>query len=95
MIKSMAQLHMTETELARDLHSVLAKVQQGVEVVIEQDHLPIAIIRQPVPKGRSLSQCIALAEARGSTATLDEGFMRDVEEGIAGRSQPWNPPAWE
>ena len=48
MIKSMAQLHMTEAELARDLHSVLAKVQQGVEVVIEQDHLPVAIIRQPV-----------------------------------------------
>jgi len=26
-----------------------------------------------------LSECIALAEARGSTATLDEGFMHDVE----------------
>jgi len=42
-----------------------------------------------------LSECIALAEAGGSTATLDEGFMKDIEEGIASRSQPWNPPAWE
>jgi len=86
---------MTEAELARDLHEVLAKVQQGVEVVVEQDHRPVAVIRSPLPKGRLLSECIAAAEARGSIATLDEGFMKDVEEGIASRSQPWNPPAWE
>jgi antitoxin (DNA-binding transcriptional repressor) of toxin-antitoxin stability system len=95
MIKSNGQVHMTEAELARDLHEVLAKVQQGVEVVVEQDHRPVAVIRSPLPKGRLLSECIAAAEARGSIATLDEGFMKDVEEGIASRSQPWNPPAWE
>jgi antitoxin (DNA-binding transcriptional repressor) of toxin-antitoxin stability system len=91
----MGQVHMTEAELARDLHEVLAKVQQGVEVVVEQDHRPVAVIRSPLPRGRLLSECIAAAEARGSIATLDEGFMKDVEEGIASRSQPWNPPAWE
>jgi antitoxin (DNA-binding transcriptional repressor) of toxin-antitoxin stability system len=95
MIEAMAQVHMTEAELASDLHGVLAKVQQGVEVVVEQDHRPVAVIRSPLPKGRLLSECIALAEARGSTAILDEGFMKDVEEGIASRSQPWKPPAWE
>jgi antitoxin (DNA-binding transcriptional repressor) of toxin-antitoxin stability system len=91
----MGQVHMTEAELARDLHGVLAKVQQGVEVVVEQDHRPVAVIRSPLPKGRLLSECIALAEGRGSTVTLDEGFTKDVEEGIVSRSQPWNPPAWE
>jgi antitoxin (DNA-binding transcriptional repressor) of toxin-antitoxin stability system len=95
MIEGMAQVHMTEDEVARDLHNVLAKVQQGIEVVVEQDHRPVAVIRSPVPKGRLLSECIALAEGRGFTATLDEGFMKDVEEGIASRSQPWKPPAWE
>lgn len=95
MIESMAQVHMTEAELARDLHGVLDRVQQGVEVVVEQDHRPVAVIRSPLPKGRLLSECIALAEARGSTATLDEGFVKDVEEGIAQRSHPWNPPVWE
>jgi len=85
MIEPMAQVYMTEAEVARDLHEVLAKVQQGVEVVIEQDHRPVAAIRSPLPKGRLLSECIALAEVRGSTATLDEGFMKDVEEGIASR----------
>lgn len=95
MIESMAQVHMTEAEVARDLHGVLAKVQQGVEVVIEQDHRPVAVIRSPLLKGRLLSECIAIAEARGSTATLDQGFIEDVEDGIADRSRPWNPPAWE
>ena len=75
----MGQVHMTEAELARELHGVLTKVQQGIEVVIEQDHRPVAVIRSPLPKGRLLSECIALAEARGSMATLDEGFMKDVE----------------
>ncbi|SPE34250.1 conserved hypothetical protein [Candidatus Sulfopaludibacter sp. SbA3] len=95
MIELMAELHMTEAEVARDLHEVLAKVQQGVEVVIEQNSRPVAVIRSPLPKGRLLSECIAMAETLGSTVTLDEGFMKDVEEGIAARSQPWNPPVWE
>jgi antitoxin (DNA-binding transcriptional repressor) of toxin-antitoxin stability system len=95
MIKAMATLRITEAELARDLHAVLAKVQEGAEVVVEQDHHPVAVIRSPLPKGRLLSECVALAEARGSQATLDQGFMKDVEEGIASRSQPWNPPSWE
>jgi len=95
MIESMGQVRMTEAEVAGDLHGVLDRVQQGVEIVVEQDHRPVAVIRSPLPKGRLLSECIALAEARGSMATLDEGFMKDVEEGIARRTQPWNPPAWE
>jgi len=94
-MKLMSQVHMTVAEVARDLHEVLAKVQNGVEVVVEQDHRPVAVIRSAIPAGRLLSECIALAEARGSTATLDEGFMKDVEEGIASRSQRWSPPAWE
>jgi antitoxin (DNA-binding transcriptional repressor) of toxin-antitoxin stability system len=95
MIESMGQVRMSEAEVAGDLHGVLDRVQQGVEIVVEQDHRPVAVIRSPLPKGRLLSECIALAEARGSMATLDEGFMKDVEEGIARRTQPWNPPAWE
>ena len=95
MIESMATVHMTESEVARDLHAVLAKVQQGVEVVVEQDHRPVAVIRRALPKGRLLSECIALAEARGTTAILDDDFMKDVAEGIAERSKPWTPPPWE
>ena len=66
MIMDMAALRITEAELARDIHGVLAKVRQGTEIVVEQDHNPVAVIRSPLPKGRLLSECIALAEARDS-----------------------------
>jgi hypothetical protein len=95
MIMDMGTLRITEAELTRDIHAVLAKVRDGAEILVEEDHRAVALIRSPLPKGRLLSECIALAEARGSTATLDEGFMKDVEEGIASRSQSWNPPSWE
>ena len=95
MMENMATVHMTESEVARDLHTVLAKVQQGVEVAVEQGYRVVAVIRSPHPRGRMLSECIKLAEARGTTATLDEGFTKDVAEGIAERSKPWNPPSWE
>lgn len=67
--------HMTEAELADDLHAVLIRVQQGVEVVIEQDLQPVAVLSQAAPRGRLLSECIALAGSRGSGAVLDAGFM--------------------
>lgn len=95
MIEDRMTVHITEAELARDIHAVLARVRYGDEVIVEQDRRPVAVIKAPQGPGRKLSECIALAEARGSAATLDEGFMEDVEEGIAGRSHPWNPPAWE
>lgn len=94
-MKSMATVHMSEAEVARDLHAVLAKVQQGVEIVIEQDDRPIAVIRSPSAKGRLLSECIAQAEVRGTTAVPDEEFMKDVAEGITERSKPWKPPSWD
>jgi hypothetical protein len=56
--------------------------------VMEQDHRPVAVIRSPQVKGRLLSWCIALAESRGAATILDEGFMNDVEEGIARCQQP-------
>jgi antitoxin (DNA-binding transcriptional repressor) of toxin-antitoxin stability system len=91
----MATLRITEAELARDVHAVLTKVQEGVEVIVEQDHRPVATIRTALPRGRLLSESIALAQARGAAAIPDDGFMKDVEEGIAERSQAWNPPNWE
>jgi antitoxin (DNA-binding transcriptional repressor) of toxin-antitoxin stability system len=98
MMENMAQVHMTEAELARDLHGVLEKVRQGAEVVIEQDHRPVAVIKPHQGPGRMLSECIALAEQRekerGYAVTLDPDFAADVEEIVRYR-QPWNPPSWD
>jgi antitoxin (DNA-binding transcriptional repressor) of toxin-antitoxin stability system len=88
-------VHMTEAEVARDLHLVLEKVRQGVEIIIEQDSRPVAVIKAPVVKGRNISEVIAELEATGSHAVADEDFARDVEEGIRARREPWNPPSWD
>ena len=51
MIEVMGSLRITEAELARDVHAVLAKVRTGVEVIVEQDHRPVATIRRPRARG--------------------------------------------
>ena len=94
-LRDTATVHITDNEVSRNFAAVRENIRKGVEVVVEQDHRLVALIRSLTPEGRSLSDCIALAEARGSSVPLDEGFMKDVEEGIASRTQPWNPPTWE
>jgi len=95
MIEDGMTLRMTEAEVARDLHAVLEKVQQGVEVVIEQDHRPVAVIKPSKPAGRPISEVIAALEASGANAVIDEDFARDVEEGIKAYREPWKPPSWD
>lgn len=91
----MAIVHMSEAELARDLHGVLARVQQGVEVVIEQDNRPVAILKPQQTAGRMISEIVADLKARGSTAAMDDDFAKDIQEGIDAQRQPWNPPSWD
>jgi len=88
-------VHMTEAEVARDLHAVLEKVQQGVEVVVEQNHRPIAVIRPSRPAGRPISEIIADLKSRGSKAVIDDDFARDIEEGIKAHREPWRPLSWD
>lgn len=95
MIESMAQVHMSEAELARDLHAVLEKVRQGAEVIVERDAKPVAVIKAPQFRGRPIDECIALAKTRGSHATLDEDFAKDLEDIINSHREPLNPPAWD
>ena len=95
MIRDMMTVHVTEAELARDVRAVLEKVRQGVEVVIEQDSRPVAVLKAPAVKGRKISEVIAALEASGANAVIDEDFARDVEEGIKAHREPWNPPSWD
>jgi hypothetical protein len=101
MIEGMTQFHITEAEAARDFHAVLARVREGIEVVVEQDHRVIAVIRTPASAGpgRSIDECIAIAEAfearLGYAPVPDEDFARDVQAGIDARREPLDPPAWD
>ena len=91
----MGPLRISDIDLARDLYAILAKVEAGVEVIVERNHRPVATITPQRRSGRLISDCIASAKASGSKAILDNGFSKDVEEGIKERSQPWNPPSWD
>jgi antitoxin (DNA-binding transcriptional repressor) of toxin-antitoxin stability system len=100
-MREMATVHMSEAELARDLHAVLAKVQQGVEIVIEQDHQPVAVLKPSASTrpGRKLSECIALAKAYEAKLCYgpipDEDFAEDVQAGIDSHRDSFEPPAWD
>lgn len=89
-------IHISEAEAASDFASLLARVRAGAEIVIEHDARPVAVLRSAEPHpGRLLSESIALAEAHGSTVTLDGDFARDLEEVINSHREPLNPPAWD
>ena len=61
-------LHMTEAELARDVHGVLEKVRQGVEVVIERANRPVAVLKAAPVTGRKISDVLAALSASGASA---------------------------
>ena len=85
---------MTEAELARNLHTVLEKVRQGTEVVVEYDAQPIAVLRPPVPPSRKISEVLALMP-RDSKARMDASFARDIEAAIEGHREAFEPPPWD
>jgi antitoxin (DNA-binding transcriptional repressor) of toxin-antitoxin stability system len=94
-MEAMATVHMSEAEVARDLHAVLAKVKQGIEIVIEQDHRPVAVLRAQHGSGRPITEVLREARQRNSTLTPDEDFGKDMEDIIASYQKAWNPPSWD
>jgi antitoxin (DNA-binding transcriptional repressor) of toxin-antitoxin stability system len=95
----MASVNMSEDEVVREIATVLAKVRDGLEVVVEHDRRTVAVIRPPQRAGRKLSECIALAEAYeaklGYSPVLDAEFAKDVEAVINTNRQPFEAPSWE
>jgi len=97
--KAMAKnvIHISEADAAAtNVAILLAHVRAGAEVVIENDARPVAVLRSAEQHpGCLLSESIALAEAHGSTVTLDGDFARDLEEIINSHREPLNPRAWD
>lgn len=93
-------IHVSDKEAANDFASLLARVREGTEVVIERNAQPVAVLRPAETfRGRLLSESIALAKAHaaelGYEPTLDPEFARDLEEIIESHRKPLNPPAWD
>jgi antitoxin (DNA-binding transcriptional repressor) of toxin-antitoxin stability system len=94
MIEDMAQVHMSEAELVRDIASVLDRVQPGVEIVIEGNAQPVAVLRPAQLKRRKLSEIVASLSEQ-SIATIDPDFATDVQTFIDRHREPLSPPEWD
>lgn len=85
----MATIHISADEAVRDFAALLNRVKAGTEVVIEDGSTAVAVLRPPAPPRRSISESIALAEARskklGYKPVMDAGFAADLEEIIRNR----------
>ena len=94
----MATVHIPEAEAARDLPGLLARVRAGEEIVIEKDAAPAVVLRALEPRGRLLSESIALArkhaEELGYEPRMDPEFAADLEEIIRSR-KPRDASAWD
>jgi antitoxin (DNA-binding transcriptional repressor) of toxin-antitoxin stability system len=94
----MATIHISEADAARDFTGLLARVRAGAEVVIESGTHPVAVLRAADPPRRSISESIALSEARskklGFEPVMDADFAADMEEIIRNR-KPRDTSAWD
>jgi antitoxin (DNA-binding transcriptional repressor) of toxin-antitoxin stability system len=95
---SMATIHISEADAASDFAGLMARVRAGMEVVIESGAQPVAVLRAAAPPRRSISESIALAEARsrelGYRPAMDSEFATDMEEIIRNR-KPRDTSAWD
>ncbi|HMD18706.1 MAG TPA: hypothetical protein VKH40_00215 [Alloacidobacterium sp.] len=93
----MATIHISAEEAAREFATLLDRVRAGAEVVIEDGTTAVAVLRAPSPPRRSISESIALAEARakelGYEPVMDADFAADLEEIIRNRKPRNN--AWD
>lgn len=86
----MRVIHIFETEAA--------SVRAGAEVVIESAAQPVAVLRPATRPRRSISESIALAEARskelGYPSVMDARFASDMDEIVRNR-KPRDASAWD
>jgi antitoxin (DNA-binding transcriptional repressor) of toxin-antitoxin stability system len=96
MLSSMAVIHISETEAAKDFAGLIAKVREGAEVIIEDGATPVAVLHAPVAREhvRPLYESLRIARERGSTVTLDGDFGRDLEAVIKSHPEALRNP-WE
>jgi len=94
----MATIHISEAEAVADFASLMTRVRQGVEIVIESNSKPVAFISPATMPRRSISESIAMAEASskelGYTPVMDADFAADMEEIIRNR-KPADRSAWD
>jgi antitoxin (DNA-binding transcriptional repressor) of toxin-antitoxin stability system len=101
-------IHVSAAEAESDFPSLLKRVRAGAEVVIQRHAEAVAVIRPAAPEVRLLSESpstepvslLSISESpgrrrvkqRGSNATLDANFGRDLEAVVGSHREPLIPP---
>ena len=92
----MAVIHISRADAASNFEGLMARATDGDEIFIELDTRVVAkLLPADAPRLRLLSESLRILRDRGSCATLDGEFGRDLEEIINSRREPLNPPAWD
>ena len=96
---NMATIYISEAEASGDIRGLIARAYLGEEIVIEKESAPSMVLRKAAePRGRLLSESIALAEAHskelGYEPVMDADFAADLEEIIANR-KPRDLSSWD
>ena len=92
-------IRVSDADAASDFASLLNHVSGGAEVIIERNSRPVAVVRPAEePRGRFLSESIALAEAHaremGYEPTMDPDFAADLRV-IINTRKPRDLSAWD
>jgi antitoxin (DNA-binding transcriptional repressor) of toxin-antitoxin stability system len=91
----MITVRMTEAELARDVHAVLEKVRQGMEVVIEQDSCPVAVLKAPRVNGRKIPGVMTAYDTNGVSAVVNGKGAKHAEDSVKSHRDSWNLASWD
>jgi hypothetical protein len=89
-------IRVPRSEAISNIASLLDRAFEGAEVVIEDGPRKVRLTSpEPSGPGRLLSESIASARRRASSATIDKDFADDVKAAIEAHCEPLDPPAWE
>jgi hypothetical protein len=94
MIEVMVQVHMTEAEIAGNFAAAMEKVRQGLEVVVEFEHQPIAVLKAADPPRRTIAE-ILVRIPKDSTGRTDEDFAADVAAAVEAHREPLDASKWD
>lgn len=87
-------IHISELEAQNNFAALLDRVRAGIDVIIEHNKQPVALVSAPVPTRRTIADCIALLP-QDSTATIDADFAKDIQAAIDSHREPLDSSAWE
>ncbi|HXJ38295.1 MAG TPA: hypothetical protein VNH18_03395 [Bryobacteraceae bacterium] len=90
----MVRVHMSEAEIATNFAAALEKVEQGLEVVVVREHLPVAVLRATEPPQRTITEILALMP-KDSIAVIDADFANDVKAAIASHRESLDGSKWD